>query len=407
MTETAFIINTFFLLMCGMVVMFMSAGFAMLEAGTVRSKSVGVILVKNIGIYAVAGLMFLLVGYNLMYLDVDGGFFGKPLPWMPDDSAALEGDYSAGHAAAADWFFQMVFVATAASIVSGALAERIKIWPFMFFCAVLTGIIYPLVGSWTWGGGWLSEMGFKDFAGSTIVHSVGGWAALTGAIILGARRRKFDAQGRVRALPNSSMPLMTIGTFILWFGWFGFNGGSQLALASIGDAVSVAKIIANTNIAAAAGVMTVMLYYKAHKRPVDLSMMLNGVLAGLVAITAEPLTPTVPETVFIGASGALVMMLASAGLEKLKIDDVVGAVPVHLAAGIWGTLLVPLSNPDASLLVQIAGVTAVGGFVGTASLLIWMVMRATVNMRLHWSQEDIGSDLSELGVRAHNLEYTH
>jgi Amt family ammonium transporter len=406
MTETTFIFNTFFLFICGVLVMFMSAGFAMLEAGTVRSKSVGTILVKNVGIYAVAGIMFLLFGYNLMYKNVDGGFFGIPLPWMPDDSAALAGDFSAGHSSAANWFFQMVFVATAASVVSGALAERIKIWPFMFFCVLLTGVIYPLVGSWTWGGGWLSAMGFKDFAGSTIVHSVGGWAALTGAIVLGARRRRFDAQGRAKALPNSSLPLMTMGTFILWFGWFGFNAGSQLAIASLEDAIAVGKILVNTNTAAAAAVVTVMLFYKATGRNIDLSMMLNGALAGLVAITAEPLTPTIPMAIFAGASGALIMILASKGLESLKIDDVVGAVPVHLAAGIWGTLLVPLSNTDASFVTQCAGIVAVGGFVGTSSLLIWMAMKATVSIRLHWSHEDMGADLSELGVRAHNLEYS-
>lgn len=403
--EAAFIINTFFLIVCAILVMFMAVGFAMLEAGTVRSKSVGTILVKNIGTYAVAGLTFLLFGYNLMYMDVDGGFFGKPIPWMPHDSDALHGDFSKGHSSAADWFFQMVFVATATSIVSGALAERIKIWPFMFFCVLLSGVIYPLVGSWTWGGGWLSNMGFSDFAGSTIVHSVGGWAALAGAIILGARRRRFDMDGKARALPNSSLPLMTLGTFILWFGWFGFNGGSQLAIASLEDAIAVGKILANTNTAAAAGVVTVMLFYKFTKRNIDLPMMLNGALAGLVAITADPVNPTIPMAIFAGSSGALIMILAAKTLEAFKIDDVVGAVPVHLAAGIWGTLIVPLSNPDASVLVQMAGIVAVGGFVGTLSFLIWMAMKATVSIRLHWSQEDMGGDLCELGVRAHNFEY--
>ena len=405
MTETAFILNTFFLLICGVLVMFMGAGFAMLEAGTVRSKSVGVILVKNVGLYAIASIMFLLIGYNLMYTGVDGGFMGKPLPWLADDSAALAGDYSAGHSSAADWFFQMVFVATAASIVSGALAERIKIWPFMVFVAVLTGLIYPITGAWTWGGGWLSEMGFSDFAGSTIVHSVGGWAALTGAIILGARRGRFSDKGKPKTLANSSLPMCTLGTFILWFGWFGFNGGSQLAIASVEDAAAVGKILANTNTAAAAGVLTVLLYYKVMDRRVDIPMMLNGALAGLVAITAEPAAPTIELAIIVGATGALVMMGATALLEKLKIDDVVGAVPVHLAAGIWGTLIVPLSNHDASILTQLAGIGAVGAFVGTCSLVLWFAMKVLVSLRLHWSDEDIGGDLSELGVRAHNLEY--
>ncbi len=405
MTEMAFILNTFFLLFCGILVMFMAAGFAMLEAGTVRSKSVGVILVKNMGLYAIAGIMFLLIGYNLMYMDVDGGLMGTPMPWTADDSAALSGDFSAGHAASADWFFQMVFVATAASIVSGALAERIKIWPFLVFVALLTGLIYPITGAWTWGGGWLSEMGFSDFAGSTIVHSVGGWAALTGAIILGARRGRFTDKGKSKSLANSSLPMCTLGTFILWFGWFGFNGGSQLAIASVEDAAAVGKILANTNTAAAAGVITVLLYYKIMDKRVDIPMMLNGALGGLVAITAEPLAPSVGLAIIVGATGALVMMGASYALEKFKIDDVVGAVPVHLAAGIWGTLVVPLSNHEADFLTQGIGILAIGAFVGSISLAIWMAMKAVVSIRLHWSEEDIGGDLSELGVRAHNLEY--
>jgi len=407
MTETAFILNTFFLMFCGVLVMFMAAGFAMLEAGSVRSKSVGVILVKNISLYAIAALMFFLVGYNLMYSGVDGGFFGNPWPWSPDDSAAMNGDYSAGYASSADWFFQMVFVATAASIVSGALAERIKIWPFFFFVVLLTGFIYPVVGSWTWGGGWLSEMGFSDFAGSTIVHSVGGWAALTGAIILGARRGRFNTRnGRPKMLPKASLPQITIGTFILWFGWFGFNAGSQLAIGSVEDAIAVAKILANTNTAAAAGVVAVLIYYKALDKQIDLSVVLNGALAGLVAITAEPLMPSLPLAALIGAAGALVMILASMALEHYRVDDVVGAVPVHLAAGVWGTLAVVLSNPEADIFVQFLGVCAVGVFVGAVSYAIWALMKMTVSIRLHWSQEDLGGDLAELGTRAYNLDYS-
>ena len=402
MTESDFIINTFFLLLCGCLVMFMALGFAMLEAGSVRHKSVAVILVKNIGLYAIAGIMFFLVGYNLMYLNVDGGFLGSFSTWHADDTAALAGDYSAGYAAEAGWFFQMVFVATAASIVSGALAERIKIWPFFFFCIILTSVLYPIVGAWTWGGGWLAEMGFKDFAGSTIVHSVGGWAALTGAILLGARRGRFGS--KPEPLHGNSLPLVTLGTFVLWFGWFGFNGGSQLAISSTEDAIAVAKILGNTNMAAASGVVTALLYYVAMGKRIDVSIALNGALAGLVAITAEPLLPSLPMAMVVGATGSVVMILASIALEKFKIDDVVGAVPVHLAAGIWGTIAVVFSNPEASLLTQLSGIAAVGVFMGVTSLIIWTAMKYTIGIRIHWSREDRGPDLSELGVKAYYLE---
>lgn len=402
MTETAFILNTFFILFCGCLVMFMALGFAMLEAGSVRSKSVAVILVKNIGLYAIASLMFFLIGYNLMYQNVDGGWLGTPSTWVPDDAAALAGDFSAGYASAAGWFFQMVFVATAASIVSGALAERVKIWPFFFFCIILTGFLYPMVGAWTWGGGWLAEMGFKDFAGSTIVHSVGGWAALMGAILLGPRRGKFGS--KEKPIHQNSLPLVTLGTFILWFGWFGFNGGSQLAIASTEDAISVAKIMGNTNIAAAAGVILSLLYYVAIRRRIDLAIVLNGALAGLVAITAEPLLPSKFAAFGIGAGGAAVMIICTILLEKLKIDDVVGAVPVHLAAGIWGTIAVVFTNPETTLYTQLCGIAAVALFMSISALFIWGVMKYTIGIRLHWSREDRGPDLSELGVKAYYLE---
>lgn len=402
MTETAFIINTFFILFCGCLVMFMALGFAMLEAGSVRSKSVGVILIKNIGLYSIASIMFFLVGYNLMYLGVDGGFIGTLATWVPDDEAAIAGDFSAGYASSAGWFFQMVFVATAASIVSGALAERIKIWPFFFFCVVLSAFLYPVVGAWTWGGGWLSAMEFKDFAGSTIVHSVGGWAALSGAILLGARRGRFTSKDT--PLRGNSLPLVTLGTFVLWFGWFGFNGGSQLAIASAADSIAVAKIMGNTNIAAAAGTIVALLYFVFARKRIDVTLVLNGALAGLVAITAEPLLPSKFMAVGIGGAGALIMIAASLVLAKFKIDDVVGAVPVHLAAGIWGTLAVVFSNPDASFTTQLIGVLAVGAFIGISSFIIWAFMKYTIGIRLHWAQEDRGPDLSELGVRAYYLD---
>ncbi|MEC7702068.1 MAG: ammonium transporter [Pseudomonadota bacterium] len=404
--EIPFVINTLFLLICGAMVMFMAAGFAMLEAGMVRSKSVGVILVKNISLYAIASLMFYLVGYNLMYLGVDGGLFGTPSLWHPDDSAALAGDYSAGYASPAGWFFQMVFVATAASIVSGALAERIKIWPFLAFVVILTGFIYPITGSWVWGEGWLSTLGFKDFAGSTLVHSVGGWAALAGALLLGARRGRFDsADGKPKALAGSSLPQVTIGTFILWFGWFGFNGGSQLAIASTEDALAVAKIFANTNMAAAAGAITALALSQALYKKIDVPMVLNGALAGLVAITAGPLLPSLALAIYIGAVGGVVMFVATLLLDKFKIDDVVGAIPVHLASGIWGTLAVALTDPEASFAVQALGVFAVGLFVFTLSFGIWFAMKMAIGIRLHWSQEKLGGDMSELGVRAYNLDF--
>ena len=402
--EAAYILNTLFLLFCGCLVMFMAAGFAMLEAGMVRSKSVAVILVKNIGLYSLAGLMFYIVGYNLMYLDVNAGWAGTPSPWVPDDSLAKNGDYSSGYASAAGWFFQMVFVATAASIVSGALAERIRIVPFMIFCMILTGFIYPITGSWVWGGGWLSELGFSDFAGSTLVHSVGGWAALTGAIFLGARRGRFSDDGTSTPIPGSSMPLVALGTFILWFGWFGFNGGSQLAIASIDDATAVAKIFGNTNIAAASGALSMIAFGSFKNRKVDLPIVLNGALAGLVAITAEPLMPSFALAALIGIGGAIVMVIASLALEKLRIDDVVGAVPVHLAAGIFGTLIVPLSNPETSFLIQISGVIVIGLFVSSISMVLWTILKATIGIRLHWSHEDVGSDITELGTRAYHLD---
>jgi Amt family ammonium transporter len=404
-SEFSYVLNSMFLLFCGTLVMLMAAGFAMLEAGMVRSKSVAVILVKNVGLYAVAGLVFYVIGYNLMYRGVDGGFFGVPGPWVMDDSAALSGDYSAGYSSASDWFFQMVFVATAASIVSGALAERIKLIPFFVFCIILTGFIYPVTGSWVWGGGWLSEMGFSDFAGSTLVHSVGGWAALAGAILLGARRGRFGENGESIPLHGSSMPLVTLGTFILWFGWFGFNGGSQLAIASVEDAIAVSQIFAHTNIAAAAGVVTIIIIGFVGRGRLDVPMVLNGALAGLVAITADPLHASFTMSIFIGAIGAIGMYLACQVLDYFRIDDVVGAVPVHLVGGIIGTIFVAFTNPEAKLGVQLIGIFAVGGFVFTISYAIWMIMKVTQGIRLHWSHEEVGSDLAELGVRAYNLEF--
>jgi len=403
--QTAYIFNTLWFLISGFLVMFMAAGFAMLEAGMVRTKNVAMQCTKNIALYAIAGLTYYVVGYNLMYAGVDGGYIGSLGLWAPDDAAALAevtdlGD-GAGYASASDWFFQMVFVATAASIVSGTLAERIKLWPFLIFTAFLTAVIYPIQGAWQWGGGFLSEMGFSDFAGSTIVHSTGGWAALTGAIILGARLGKYGPNGQVNPIPGSSMPLATLGTFILWLGWFGFNAGSQLALGSVPDAIAVATIFINTNIAAAAGVITAMVLTQLIYKKVDLTMALNGALAGLVSITAEPLTPSLGWAVLIGAVGATLVVIAVPLLDKFKIDDVVGAIPVHLFCGIWGTMAVPLTNAETSFAVQAIGVASIGAFVALTSFVLWQILHVTVSIRADPEDEANGLDLAEIGLEAY------
>ena len=395
--ETAYVFNTLLFLIGGFLVMWMAAGFAMLEAGMVRSKNVAMQCTKNIALYAIGGLMFWLFGYNLMYDGVDGGFIGSFTAFAVPDPSADTGDYSA----ASDWFFQMVFCATAASIVSGTLAERIKLWPFLIFVALLCGVIYPIQGAWQWGGGWLSEAGFSDFAGSTIVHSTGGWAALIGALILGARAGKYGENGSINAMPGSSMPLATLGTFILWLGWFGFNGGSQLALGSLEDASSISVIFMNTNLAAAGGVVTALILTQILYKKVDLTMCLNGALAGLVSITAEPLMPSPIMAIIIGSIGGIIVVFAVPLLDKLKIDDVVGAIPVHLLAGIWGTLAVPLTNPDITFGSQILGIVSVGVFVSAVSAILWYVMKMTIGIRVTPEAELMGLDRSELGMDAY------
>ncbi len=399
--ETGYIFNTFSFLIHGALVMWMAAGFAMLEAGLVRSKNVATILLKNVALFAAAGIMYYLVGYNLMYANVDGGWIGSFGIWSPDDAAALAGDYSAGYASTSDWFFQMVFVATAASVVSGTVAERIKLWPFMIFTVVLTSIIYPITGSWQWGEGWLYKMGFYDFAGSTLVHSVGGWAALSGAIILGARKGKFGADGSVHPMPGSNLTLATIGTMILWLGWFGFNGGSQLAMNTASDVIAIANIYANTSMAAAGGVIAAMILTQVLYKKVDLTMALNGALAGLVSITAGPDTPSIGAAIIIGAIGGVLVVIAVPLVDKCKIDDVVGAISVHLVCGIWGTLAVPITNPDVSFGVQLTGVVAIGAFTLVASAIVWLVLKFTVGLRLSEEDEAMGTDTAELGLEAY------
>ena len=395
--DTVYVFNTLLFLIGGFLVMWMAAGFAMLEAGMVRSKSVAMQCTKNIALYAIAGIVFWLVGYNLMYDGVDGGFFGSFTAFSVPDPSADAGDYSA----ASDWFFQMVFCATTASIVSGTLAERIKLIPFLIFVVLLCGVIYPIQGAWQWGGGFLSELGFSDFAGSTIVHSTGGWAALMGALILGARAGRYTSDGKVNPMPGSSMPLATLGTFILWLGWFGFNGGSQLALGSLEDASSVSKIFMNTNLAAAGGVVAAIILSQILYKKVDLTMALNGALAGLVSITAEPLMPSPLSAIIIGGIGGVIVVLAVPMLDKFKIDDVVGAIPVHLLAGIWGTLVVPWSNPDTSIVTQFIGVISIGIFVSAISAVVWFVMKSTIGIRVSEEAELNGVDKAELGMDAY------
>ena len=415
--ETSYVLNTFSFLVHGFLVMWMAAGFAMLESGLVRTKNTATICLKNIALYSVAGLLYYVIGYSLMYVDVDQVIGSFNLLYNPSDAelALLNAEEATdeliapvvenGYAVMSDWFFQMVFVATAASIVSGMLAERIKVWPFLIFVVVLTGVIYPIQGAWTWGGGWLSQIGFSDFAGSTIVHSVGGWAALTGAIILGARRGNYGPGGRVNPMPGANLPLATFGTFILWFGWFGFNGGSQLALGSAADATAMAIVYVNTNLGAAAGVVAAMALSQAIYKKIDLTMALNGAIAGLVSITAGPDLQNHLLAIVIGGVGGCLVVLAVPLLDKLKIDDVVGAIPAHLVAGIWGTLAVGIFG-GGDLVIQITGIVAIGAFVSVASAVLWLALKATMGIRVSEEHEDLGLDMAELGMEAYP-EFDH
>ncbi|MEK9707572.1 MAG: ammonium transporter [Alphaproteobacteria bacterium] len=411
-SETAYVFNTFSFLFNGALVMWMAAGFAMLESGLVRSKNTATICLKNIALYSIAGIMYYIVGYSLMYTDVSGyigsfSFFYNPseaeLTLLGADEATDEmvaATIDGGYSVASDWFFQMVFVATAASIVSGTVAERIKLWPFLIFVVVLTAIIYPIQGSWTWGGGWLAEMGFSDFAGSTIVHSVGGWAAVTGALIVGARKGKYGPDGRVNPMPGANLPLATLGTFILWLGWFGFNGGSQLALGSALDATAMAIVFTNTNLAAAGGVVAAMIMTQVMFKKVDLTMALNGALAGLVSITAGPDLTNHFMSIIVGAIGGVLVVIAIPMIDKLKIDDVVGAISVHLVAGIWGTLAVGIFG-GGDLLVQIIGIVAIAIFVVITSSIVWLGLKYTIGIRASEEEEDAGLDMVELGLEAY------
>ena len=397
-----YIMTTLLFCMAGFLVFFMAAGFAMLEGGLVRSKNVTMQMTKNISLYSIAAIMYWLVGFNTMYPGDFNGFFAIGGQTVLDPVGVAAADAALDYASVgSDFFFQLVFVAATASIVSGALAERIKLWPFLAFVVVLTGFMYPISGSWQWGGGWLSEMGFSDFAGSTVVHSVGGWAALAGAIVLGPRLGKYGKDGKVNPIPGSNLALATLGTFILWLGWFGFNGGSQLAMGTVGDVSDVSRIFANTNMAAAAGAVAALILTQIMYKKPDLTMVLNGALAGLVSITAEPLAPTLFGALLIGAVGGVIVVLTVPLLDKLKIDDVVGAIPVHLFAGIWGTIAVVFSNSDASLTTQLTGIVAYGVFTFVASLVIWFILKAVIGIRVPEEDEINGLDMSELGMEAY------
>ena len=411
-TDTVFILNSLLFLIGGFLVFFMAAGFAMLEAGLVRSKNVTMQLTKNVALFSLAAIAYYLIGYNLMYplgdwmigSDETGGYLSAL--WGPGvlEAVGVTADAADDYGYAStgsDFFFQLMFCAATASIVSGALAERIKLWPFLVFVILLTGFIYPISASWSWGGGFVgNNFGFSDFAGSTIVHSVGGWAALTGAVILGARKGKY-VDGKVVPMMGSNLALATLGMFILWLGWFGFNGGSQLAMGSVGDVADVSRIFSNTNAAAAGGAVAALILTQVMYGKADLTMILNGALAGLVSITAEPLTPSLGAATLIGAVGGVIVVFTVPMLDKFKIDDVVGAIPVHLFAGIWGTLAVVLTNGDATIGGQIAGIVIIGGFTIVASAICWLILKAVMGIRVSEEAEVAGLDTTELGMEAY------
>ena len=407
--EIQFVFNTFSFLVWGALIMWMCAGFTMLESGSVRTKNASVICLKNIGIYSIAGLTYYFVGYNLMYTDVSGWIGSFTLLYGPsaDELALLSGDEEAkaavienGYSVMSDWFFQMVFVATTASIISGAMAERVRLWSFFLFTVFLTALIYPIVGAWTWGGGWLNEMGFQDFAGSTIVHSTGGWAALAGALVVGPRLGKFRPDGSVKSTPPSNVPIVTLGVFILWLGWFGFNGGSQLALGGAADAVAMSNVLVNTNLAAAAGVMAAISVSRPLLGRIDLLAGLNGAIAGLVSITAGPDIVAHHWAVAIGLVGGVICVVAIKLLETWKVDDVVGAIPAHLFAGVWGTLAVCIVA-GGDIMVQLTGVLAVGAFVFLSSFALWYAIEKTIGVRVTAAVEEIGQDSAELGIESY------
>jgi Amt family ammonium transporter len=399
----AYSIDTFYFLMSGALVMWMAAGFALLEAGLVRSKNTVEILTKNVALYSIACIMYMFVGYNIMYGEGLNGFIPGLSFWLGADNAAdavLKSGGETYYSAMADFFFQVVFVATAMSIVSGAVAERMKLWSFLAFAVVLTGFIYPVEGYWKWGGGFLDNLGFLDFAGSGVVHLCGASAALAGVLLLGARKGKYEGD-KVRAIPGANLPLATLGTFILWMGWFGFNGGSELKISNIEEANAVSMVFVNTNMAAAGGLVAALLLSQFWFGKADLTMALNGALAGLVAITAEPLTPTPMVATIVGAIGGLLVVASIVFIDKARIDDPVGAISVHGVVGTFGLVAVAFTNPEGSLIAQLTGIGVIFGWVFGTSLVTWGIIKAVMGIRVTEEEELEGVDISECGLEAY------
>jgi len=404
--ETRYALDTFYFLVCAALVMWMAAGFTMLEAGLVRAKNTVEILTKNVALYSIACLMYMIIGYNLMYPAEGINSLWPGIDWLlsaADHSteAVLASDGEIYYSSLSDFMFQVVFVATAMSIVSGAVAERMKLWSFLAFAVILTGVIYPIQGYWSWGGGFLDGLGYSDYAGSGIVHMAGAAAALAGVILLGPRQGRFGPDGKARAIPGANLPLATLGTFILWMGWFGFNGGSELAVSSVESANNVARVFVNTNAAAAAGLVAALLVARAAFGKADLTMALNGALAGLVSITAEPLAPAPVQAALIGAIGGGLVVGSIVLLDKLKIDDPVGAISVHGTCGIWGVLIVLWTNEGATWGGQLAGLAVIGGFVFAASFVFWLLLKAVMGLRVHPEDEATGLDRVDCGMEAY------
>ncbi len=406
LAQLAYALDTFYFLLSGALVMWMAAGFAMLEAGLVRAKNTTEILTKNVLLYAIACVMYLLVGYNLMYINDAWSGVIPNLGFLIGEENTVDavlagGDDAPYYSARSDFFFQVVFVATGMSIISGAVAERMKLFAFLAFAVIFTGFIYPIQGSWSWGGGFLSEAGFSDFAGSGIVHMCGAAAALAGVLVLGARKGKYGPNGEINAIPGANMPLATLGTFILWLGWFGFNGGSELMVSNVDEANAVAQVFLNTNMAAAGGAIAAAMVAKIMFGKADLSMALNGALAGLVSITADPLSPSALFATIVGAVGGVIVVFSILSLDRMKIDDPVGAISVHGVAGIWGLLAVLLSNSDATLTGQILGIVVIFGFTFVASLIVWTILKVVMGVRVTEEEEYLGLDVVDCGIEAY------
>ena len=402
--ELSYALDTFYFLLSGLLVMWMAAGFSMLEAGMVRTMNTVEILTKNIALYSIACIMYMLVGYNIMY--GDGGSIIPKISFLVGGDHSVTSVVSGGeqapyYSSIADFFFQVVFVATAMSVVSGAVAERMKLWAFLFFAVVMTGVLYPVHGYWTWGGGFLDGLGFSDYAGSGIVHMAGAAAALAGVLVLGPRSGKYSPSGKISPIPGSNLPLSALGTFILWMGWFGFNGGSELKVSDVESANAVAMVFANTNMAAASGMIVALAVSQFKFGKADLTMGLNGALAGLVAITAEPSAPSMILACGIGAVAGVIVVFSIVALDKAKIDDPVGAISVHGVVGIWGLLAVVISSPQATLMAQLAGIVVIFAWMFGTSLVLWLILKMAMGIRISEEMEYNGMDMSECGMEAY------